>query len=265
MSAKKKNKHPATSQVASPSQATTPAPEKENPVPDSTPARRNQKSVFYLSLAVMILAIGVAIAIFFRNQSLNQKLGTLKEDLSASQTNWQEIASEKETLQKELAQVEDNIREANLTYEESTAKIADLSEQVNDLTEQNTSLENQLVVAGNTETAYIRQTGSIENALERMKTAGSALTTELNADNEYTGTLWVTMIEARNVLLSSLRDKLHALNEDLSLAQARLGALAEKGMEAKTDAVRADILDLESQIAVVRGQILKYGTVDDLQ
>ena len=212
----------------------------------------------------MVAAVLIVIAILMRNQNMSGELDHLREDLTESQSTWQQIAAEKEELQDELAVVEDGIREASLSYDESTEKIADLTGQVENLTMQNTSLENQLQVSAETQSVYIRQTEDLAGTLRMLHDADTALSDELASDREYTGSLWAAVINARNTLLTALKDEMKALQEDLALTEARLAALAETGMEEQADAIRGEIQELTSDITALRSQILMYGTLDDL-
>ena len=138
-------------ETVSPSEL-TPA-ESSHEVPADTPTEPTPKKSRSLLIAVVVLIIAVAVtvAILVRNQHLSQDLSQLQTSLSESQNKWKETAAKKEALQTELADVENNIREAQLTYDESTVKIADLTGQIETLTAQNASLENQLVIAADTE------------------------------------------------------------------------------------------------------------------
>lgn|GEM_PF-3168011 len=257
--------NPQTAPVKAPSTAENPAPQapQSGQTPQAPQKARSPRAMIWASL-VMVAAVLIVIAILMRNQNMSGELDHLREDLTESQSTWQQIAAEKEELQDELAVVEDGIREASLSYDESTEKIADLTGQVENLTMQNTSLENQLQVSAETQSVYIRQTEDLAGTLRMLHDADTALSDELASDREYTGSLWAAVINARNTLLTALKDEMKALQEDLALTEARLAALAETGMEEQADAIRGEIQELTSDITALRSQILMYGTLDDL-
>lgn len=231
-----------------------------------TPEEKPRSSrTFIIAILVLVVAVGVVAAILFRNRNMTQELADLQTSLKESQNRWQEIAAEKEELQAQLAVVEEGIREARLTYEESTAKIADLTEQVASLTAQNTSLESQLTIAADAEAMYTRQAGEISDSMAKMQSSGEALNQEIESQNPYTGGLWNGLFNARYQILESLKAKKKALSEDLASSQAMLGALTETGMEAKADQIRADIQALEKQLEEVRNEIRMYGIESDLE
>ena len=257
--------NPQTAPVKAPAAAESPAPQapQSGQTPQAPQKARSPRAMIWASL-VMVAAVLIVIAILMRNQNMSGELDHLREDLTESQSTWQQIAAEKEELQDELAVVEDGIREASLSYDESTEKIADLTGQVENLTMQNTSLENQLQVSAETQSVYIRQTEDLAGTLRMLHDADTALSDELASDREYTGSLWAAVINARNTLLTALKDEMKALQEDLALTEARLAALAETGMEEQADAIRGEIQELTSDINALRSQILMYGTLDDL-
>ena len=133
-------------ETVSPSEL-TPA-ESSHEVPADTPTEPTPKKSRSLLIAVVVLIIAVAVtvAILVRNQHLSQDLSQLQTSLSESQNKWKETAAKKEALQTELADVENNIREAQLTYDESTVKIADLTGQIETLTAQVRLLHHRLDV-----------------------------------------------------------------------------------------------------------------------
>ena len=225
-------------ETVSPSEL-TPA-ESSHEVPADTPTEPTPKKSRSLLIAVVVLIIAVAVtvAILVRNQHLSQDLSQLQTSLSESQNKWKETAAKKEALQTELADVENNIREAQLTYDESTVKIADLTGQIETLTAQNASLENQLVIAADTEA--------------------------LKVESEYTGDLWQAMIDSRNQILSSLKTRKKTTEDALKSAKSQLETLSAVGNTVKADSVRAEILDLEKELAEINHKIRMYGTENDL-
>ena len=244
-------------------QKNKPTDPKQTPVTE--PAQKKFPHAMIWAAIVMVAAVFIVIAILMRNQTMRQELDTLKEDLSASQGNWQQIASDKEVLQDELAEVEDSIREASLTYDESTAKAADLTEQIGTLSGLNASLENQVTVSAETETVYLKQTETLTDTLRVLQAADQSLAEELNSKREYTGSLWAAVIDSRNTLLQSLKETLKALKDDLSLAESRLAALPESGMEEKADEIRGEIQQYTTDLEDVKNRILMYGTPADLE
>ena len=228
-----------------------------------TPSAPKKNRTLIIAVLVLIIAVAVTIAILVRNQHLNEDLNQLQSSLKVSQNNWKQIAEKKEALQSELADVENNIREAQLTFDESTQKITDLTGQIQTLTAENTSLENQLVIAADTESMYTRQAAAILETIEVMKTSSETLTTALKADSEYTGDLWSAMIDSRNQILSSLKTKKKTAEDALAAANSKLESLTAEST-AKADVVRAEILTLEKQLADINRQIRMYGTENDL-
>ena len=160
--------------------------------------------------------------------------------------------------------MENNIREAQLTYDESTVKIADLTGQIETLTAQNASLENQLVIAADTESMYTRQAAAIRETMEVMKASNESLVTALKVESEYTGDLWQAMIDSRNQILSSLKTRKKTTEDALKSAKSQLETLSAVGNTVKADSVRAEILDLEKELAEINHKIRMYGTENDL-
>ncbi len=251
-------------ETVSPSEL-TPA-ESSHEVPADTPTEPTPKKSRSLLIAILVLVIAVAVtvAILVRNQHLSQDLSQLQTSLSESQNKWKETAAKKEALQTELADVENNIREAQLTYDESTVKIADLTGQIETLTAQNASLENQLVIAADTESMYTRQAAAIRETMEVMKASNESLVTALKVESEYTGDLWQAMIDSRDQILSSLKTRKKTTEDALKSAKSQLETLSAVGNTVKADSVRAEILDLEKELAEINHKIRMYGTENDL-
>ena len=91
------------------------------------------KTVRILLCVVMAAAIAVGFSLasaVFRDQRL---LRDLSGQLSASRTAWETTAAEKEKLQAELRIVEDALKEARLTLQESTERAETLQAEIDTL------------------------------------------------------------------------------------------------------------------------------------
>ena len=97
-----------------------------------------RKELRFLCILVLLAALcvsGSVVASWVRQSAL---LREQTRRLEQSRSAWEQTAAEKEALQEQLQDVNNAVREASLTLEESTARAADLRE---DLAELQTEVE----------------------------------------------------------------------------------------------------------------------------
>ncbi len=87
------------------------------------------KSLLML-LAVMLLGAVLVTGLLASQDSLRREIVTLQEELTRAETQLKEVIGQKEEQETQLKAIKNDIREADLTIEESTAKIADLEEDI---------------------------------------------------------------------------------------------------------------------------------------
>ena len=87
------------------------------------------KSLLML-LAVMLLGAVLVTGLLASQDSLRREIVTLQEELTRAETQLKEVITQKEERETQLKTIKNDIREADLTIEESTAKIADLEEDI---------------------------------------------------------------------------------------------------------------------------------------
>lgn len=87
------------------------------------------KSLLML-LAVMLLGAVLVTGLLASQDSLRREIVTLQEELTQAETQLKEVITQKEEQETQLKAIKNDIREADLTIEESTAKIADLEEDI---------------------------------------------------------------------------------------------------------------------------------------
>lgn len=87
------------------------------------------KSLLML-LAVMLLGAVLVTGLLASQDSLRREIVTLQEELTRAETQLKEVITQKEEQETQLKAIKNDIREADLTIEESTAKIADLEEDI---------------------------------------------------------------------------------------------------------------------------------------
>ena len=79
--------------------------EKKNP---------SKQSIIIMSVCLLV-AVVLAVTLFVQRSSLNAQVAQLTTDLSASRTEWEAVAAEKETLQAQLTEKENALKEAQLS------------------------------------------------------------------------------------------------------------------------------------------------------
>ncbi|MBE5768791.1 MAG: hypothetical protein E7333_04260 [Clostridiales bacterium] len=87
------------------------------------------KSLLML-LAVMLLGAVLVTGLLASQDSLRREIVTLQDELTRAETQLKEVITQKEERETQLKTIKNDIREADLTIEESTAKIADLEEDI---------------------------------------------------------------------------------------------------------------------------------------
>lgn len=200
--------------------------------------------------AALVVAVILAVVFFMQRINLSSQVDSLQSDLAVSQTRWQTVSEEKEALQSDLTVVNDNLREAQLSLEESAAKVEQLDEQVLELTAMKADLEVELTEAqqANDElNAYIATTTDLlATTTDLLETTEACLatttdllesteaclatTTDLLADTESmltTTTDLLTLTEAERDELQNRVAELTAANEEITAQLAELTAASE--------------------------------------
>lgn len=93
----------------------------------------NNRSTKILMLFAMVAAVVLSVSLAISLARDRKDLDVMKNDLTVSRNHWESIAAEKETLLDEYKQVSNDLREANLTYEEETAKIVKYTTEIDSL------------------------------------------------------------------------------------------------------------------------------------
>ena len=231
----------------------------------SAPAGRRSRNTVSIVAAVLVMlcAVALVIVIINRNQSMNAEVTRLQGELADSQNRWQETAREKEQVESELADVEEAIREARLTLDESTAKGEELSQQIQALTELSETLQAHLTGTLETAQKVEDQAGSLSERSRQMEETASSLEEQIsNPDSQYTGALWDSLVKARFTLVDGLKSSIASLQEQADLLQKRMQTLPAEGYEKARDAC-LDQLDLIEQNIQALREELKYYTVDE--
>ena len=91
------------------------------------------KTMKVLLSGVLCLAFLVMIVLGLNVHKDQNRLRELEQQLSESRAAWEKTAEEKEILQAELQEVQEAVKEAALTLEESTARAAELREDIAEL------------------------------------------------------------------------------------------------------------------------------------
>lgn len=83
----------------------------------------------------LAMAAAVILTVFLASSLIDghKDLAVMKSELAVSREHWESIAAEKEALLEEYKQLSNDLREADLTYEEETAKIAKYSAEIESL------------------------------------------------------------------------------------------------------------------------------------
>jgi len=95
---------------------------------------------------VLVMLSAIALMIFFgqRYRVDRQQLSELTADLKESTARWNAINDQKVELQKELKAVKEELREAELTLEESEEKTAEITQDIQTLESEIQQLKQKL-------------------------------------------------------------------------------------------------------------------------
>ncbi len=102
----------------------------------------NRTQVCLLILAVILAAAVISVS-YLRYRDAQAEFSSLKKEVEASTSRWQKINEEKLVVQRELKAAKNNLREANLTIEESEERAAELLEEIRILEQEIVELTNQ--------------------------------------------------------------------------------------------------------------------------
>ena len=83
-----------------------------------------------LLAVVMVCAIVVAVVLFSGYRSDRKVLSGLKKDLEESTATWKRINEEKLEVQKDLKEVKDALREAELIYSDAEERALELEQEI---------------------------------------------------------------------------------------------------------------------------------------
>lgn len=129
------------------SQAAKVTPVKANAKNGQAASKSNQGLL--ISLVVVLVAALIVIGVMFsQNSSKNDQLAAANAGLTDVTAKYEATKSERDELKKQLDDAEEALDEANLALEESSAMVARLTDEVSNLTAQNTA---------NTETIAAKQ------------------------------------------------------------------------------------------------------------
>ena len=129
------------------SQAAKVTPVKANAKNGQAAGKSNQGLL--ISLVVVLVAVLIVIGVMFsQNSSKNDQLAAANAGLTDVTAKYEATKSERDELKKQLDDAEEALDEANLALEESSAMVARLTDEVSNLTAQNTA---------NTETIAAKQ------------------------------------------------------------------------------------------------------------
>lgn len=129
------------------SQAAKVTPVKANAKNGQAASKSNQGLL--ISLVVVLVAALIVIGVMFsQNNSKNDQLAAANAGLTDVTAKYEATKSERDELKKQLDDAEEALDEANLALEESSAMVARLTDEVSNLTAQNTA---------NTETIAAKQ------------------------------------------------------------------------------------------------------------
>lgn len=106
------------------------------------------KSLFRFCLGVLCAALLLSICLLSGLFRLRSDLSDTEQALALSRNTWETTAAAKETLQEELSEVTDALREANLTLAESEARAEELRQEIALLQTEIDSLTSQLTQHG---------------------------------------------------------------------------------------------------------------------
>ena len=102
---------------------------------------KSMKICCALAAVISVLLSGALLIKYIRK---TRDLSSLEEQLTVSRTHWETVAAEKESLQNMLVEVTSQLREANLTIEESETRTAELNTDITLLESEIQSLTSQL-------------------------------------------------------------------------------------------------------------------------
>lgn len=85
-------------------------------------------------IIVLFFTVFMIVFLSFRLYHTIQQLDNLQQQLTVSRNTWEGIASEKESLQEELTDMNNQIREAQLTISEAQERIIELTAENEKLT-----------------------------------------------------------------------------------------------------------------------------------
>ena len=94
------------------------------------------KSTRLLLYIIMLAAMALICVCFLHYISLNRQYLDFDRQLSESRETWESIAAEKEALQVSLAEKKNELKEAELSYRESTERAEELKAEIEQLTEE---------------------------------------------------------------------------------------------------------------------------------
>ena len=106
------------------------------------------KSLFRFCLASLCAAVLLSAGLLSGLFRLVSDLSDTEQALALSRNTWETTAAAKETLQEELSEVTDALREANLTLAESEARAEELRQEIALLQTEIDSLTSQLAQLG---------------------------------------------------------------------------------------------------------------------
>ena len=96
---------------------------------------------------VMVTSVFIISLCTYQYISLGRRLKETKTQLNASRETWEKTASEKEALQEILKTKREELKEAELSYSEATARADELKADIDVLNREITSLRNQTGVS----------------------------------------------------------------------------------------------------------------------
>jgi len=99
------------------------------------------KSTKVILCLVLVAALATMTVLFLRYRSGSQTLSALNAQLAESRNTWETLAAEKEALQKELKSVTNDLKEAQLSLQEATDRATELRSQIETLQQEIAQLE----------------------------------------------------------------------------------------------------------------------------
>lgn len=203
------------------------------------PSSSSKKLLPWL-LVVLVAAVALSVSMVLRARALRDEVDALSVQLSESQAAWQAIDAEKQINQSELTAIENALREAQLTLDESTQKAKELGVQVADLEEEKAALASQtdlhlrlngyVIGASDMLSAALDTVSAVKNDLSDAQTELEATRERLlNVENELNAANWsmqtfkdetAAEVQALQAQLEEAQSQLVPLRETLSAALA---------------------------------------------